>query len=216
MSFRKKLSNTTWRTTRIYFKQNSIIMIGILTITVLILLYRLLKIGKKSGKYFSADENNHPEKQANSIVGESRFVLSDERKKDFEPIAPKADSSGKMDIEIPLDYETKAPDLLEEQEELESLGLQNDYSKNITFDEMMAVVNEIGNDETEPSRQTGKLLYENENTDWLEQLASASENNSKRIASLINLHLERLESTETKTETSYGKSVEMFDIVKYT
>ena len=75
-----------------------------------------------------------------------------------------------MDIEVPLDYETDNDDLLEEQEELERLGLQTDYSSNITFDEMMLVVNEVGNHKAKTAPKTGKLLYENENTDWVEQL----------------------------------------------
>lgn len=40
--------------------------------------------------------------------------------------------------------------------------------------------------------ETGKLLYENENTDWVEQLSSSSNKNTNRISALIDLHLGRL------------------------
>ncbi len=169
-------------------------MIEILTVVALFLLFRLLKKAKNKKKGSSADEkeNNCQKQQSASIVGESRFVLGSERKKQAEVTEPHSDSSGKMDIEVPLDYEREDTDLLEEQEELESLGLQNDYSTNITFDEMIQVVNEVGNIQDETTSQTGKLLYENENTDWVEQLASSNENSAKRITALIDLHLEKL------------------------
>ena len=77
--------------------------------------------------------------------------------------------------------------------ELERHGLQNDYNlSNITFDEMMSVVNEVGNDQLEATPKTGKLLYENENTDWVGQLVSSSIKNANRITALIDLHLGRL------------------------
>ena len=61
---------------------------------------------------------------------------------------------------------------------------------------MMEVVTEVENGQVEKPSQTGKLLYDNENTDWVEQLASTSENYQKRISGLIDLHLEKLGQNE--------------------
>ena len=140
--------------------------------------------------------------------------MGSERKKQDEVTEPHSDSSGKLDIEVPLDYETEDSDLLEEQEKLEKLGLQNDYSTNITFDEMMLVVNEVGNDQSKAHPKTGKLLYENENTDWIEKLASSSEDNSKRITALIDLHMNKLAKNKPEIKSD-DEGLKEFDISEY-
>lgn len=190
-------------------------MIEILIAVALLLLFRLLvkKRNKKKGSSADEKENNCRKQQAVSIVGESRFVLGADRKKQAKATGPDSDSSGKLDIEVPLDYKAEDTDLLEEQEELESLGLQNDYSSNITFDEMLTVVNEVENNQTKTTPKTGKLLYENENTDWVEQLVSSSENSAKQIASLIDLHLERLAKPDSNVTLDAG--LKAFDIGEY-
>ena len=103
---------------------------------------------------------------------------------------------------------------MEEQEELEKLGLQTDYSSDITFDEMMLVVNEVGNDLPKTTPETGKLLYENENTDWVEQLATSSGKNANRIAALIDLHLVRLAKPEKLIQPN-DNGLRGFDIGEY-
>jgi hypothetical protein len=190
-------------------------MIEMLAVAALLLLFLLLNKTKNKKKGFVADEKeNGSRKQHNtSIVGPSRFVLDSAQRKPTEIKDSLPDLAGKLDIEIPLDYEPENTDLLEEQEELERLGLQADYSSNITFDEMMAVVNEVGNEQTIFIPGTGKLLYENENTDWVEQLASSTETSAKRIASLIDLHLGRLNQSKVVTNTDDG--LKGFDIGEY-
>ena len=187
-------------------------MIETIIVVALISLFQLLVKNRNNEKGSSATEkeNNCRKHQVASIVGESRFVLGDAREKKTKTIELDSDTSGKFDIEVPLDYETEETVLLEEQEELESLGLQNDYSTNTTFDEMILVVNEVGNNKDETTPQTGKLLYENENTDWVEQLASSSENSAKRIASLIDLHLEKL--VQSSSDVELDDSLMGFDI----
>ena len=151
-------------------------MIEILIAIILLLLVLLIKKNQNIKPESFADEkrNNPRKQQTTSIVGESRFVMDNERQKQQETSEPIADSSGKMDIEVPLDYETEDTNAQEEQEELESLDLNYNYSKNITFEEMMKVVNEVGNKLKNSTPETGKLLYENENTDWVEQLSLTS------------------------------------------
>jgi len=189
-------------------------MIEILTVVAVIMLVGLwINPRKKKKSSVAEKENNSRTQNPESIVGKSTFVLSTHKKAKIErPEESGTDFSGKMDIEIPLTYEPHN-EFLEEQEELEKLGLQTDYSSNVTPDEMMSVVNEVGNDQSETTPQTGKLLYENENTDWVEQLSSSSDKNANRISSLIDLHLERLEPPNTNVKPDEG--LKGFDIGEY-
>lgn len=128
-------------------------------------------------------------------------------------LAPKIDASGKMDIEIQLDYEPDA-NLIEEQEELEKLELPSESSSDLTFEEIMEVVNEVGDEQAKATPETGKLLYENENTDCVEQLATSSGKNVNRIAALIDLHLGRLAQTEKLIQTNKD-GLRGFDMGEY-
>jgi hypothetical protein len=190
----------------------------IITVVALILLVRSWLNPRKKRKSSAVEKGKNSEKQnPESIIGKSTFVLSSKEKKPAlieKQDEPVTDSSGKMDIEIPLDYEPDKDNLLEEQEELERLGLQTDYSANITFDEMMMVVNEVGNNQTDTTPETGKLLYENENTDWVEQLATSSGKNANRIATLIDLHLGRLAQPEKLIQPNNDELMG-FDIGEY-
>jgi len=182
----------------------------------LFLLIRFLTYPFKKQKNSAVEKENNPGKQhPGSIIGKSTFVLSLKEQKPAlieKQEEPVSDSSGKMDIEIPLNYESEN-DILEEQEELERLGLKTNCSDNITFDEMMAVVNEVGNEQTKPTPVIGKLLYENENTNWVEQLATSSGKNANRIAALIDLHLGRL--VQPSTDIKSDDSLIGFDIGEY-
>ena len=117
-----------------------------------------------------------------------------------------------MDIEVPLEYDSDI-EFIEEQEELEQLGLPTEISSDITFEEMLEVVNEVESVETQNPTRTGKLLYENENTDWVEQIASSSSEYQKRIMELIDLHLGSLTKNEISQVPDDG--LEGFDIKKY-
>lgn len=136
------------------------------------------------------------------IIGKSTFVLNTDR------ISQSAsNSTGKLDIEVALDYEK-----VELDEELEELGIANGSSVDLTFEEMMEVVTEVENEHTEKSSETGKLLYENENTDWVGQLAATSDSYQKRISCLIDLHLGRLGHSDDPVS---GNEVGGFDIGEY-
>ena len=191
-------------------------MIEIITVVALILLVRYWLNPRKKRKSSAVEKGNNSEKQnPESIVGKSTFVLSTQKqartKSQEEQVS---EPSGKMDIEIPLEDEQENTDLLEEQEELERLGLPAEYSSNITFDDMIAVVNDVGNDQTKTTPQTGKLLYENENTDWVEQLSSSSDKNASRISALIDLHLGRLNQPEKLIQPN-NEALRGFDIGEY-
>ena len=190
-------------------------MTELITVVALIVLVRSWINPHKKRKSPAVEKGKNPEKHIpESIVGKSTFVLSTQKEaRTKNPEEPVSDSSGKLDIEIPLDYELDN-ELLEEQEELERLGLQAGYSSNITFDEMISVVYEVGSHQAKTAPETGKLLYENENTDWVEQLCSTSDKNANRISALIDLHLGRLAQTEKLTQTN-NDELRGFDIGEY-
>ncbi len=183
-------------------------MAEFIVITTIVILFMIFlkwwnKAGTTSGERESVSEKLIPE----GIVGKSTFVLTTDKRS-----APEPDSSGKMDIEIPLEYE---PDInsIEEREELEQLGLPSEISSDITFEEMMEVVNEVESVKPQNPTKAGKLLYENENTDWVEQISSSSSAYQKRIVELIDLHLGSLKKNEINQGTS--DDLEKFDIGDY-
>ncbi len=166
----------------------------------------LLHIFFKDWRRFSAPVTNENRKgnpsDESGIIGRSTFVLNMDRKSQSH-----SKSTGKLDIEVALDY-----DDVELDEELEELGIANGSSVDLTFEDMMEVVTEVENEQPEKPSQTGKLLYENENTDWVEQLAATSENYQKRISGLIDLHLGKLRHNDDPVS---GNEVGGFDIGEY-
>jgi hypothetical protein len=176
------------------------ILVTAILVLFILLLKGLRKGGKASGERKSILEKHAPE----GIIGKSKFVLT--AGKSF---VSETDSSGKMDIEVPLEYE---PDIssVEEQEELEQLGLTAESFSDLTFEEMMEVVNEVGGTKPQNAAKIGKLLHENDNTQWVEQMAFSSPAYQKRIVELIDLHLGKLGQNEVK-QVSSG-DLEEFDI----
>ncbi|QGY45764.1 hypothetical protein GM418_19430 [Maribellus comscasis] len=170
---------------------------------VIFLLKQWTKTEGATGEKEKVIKNFKPE----CIVGKSNFVLSSDKN-----TFPESGSSGKMDIEVPLEYE---PDInaIEEQEEMEHLGLSSEISSDITFEEMMEVVNEVESVKPQNPTKTGKLLYENDNTEWVEQMASTSPDHQKRIVALIDLHLGKLGQNEGEQVSS--DDMEGFDIGEF-
>ncbi|GAP69486.1 hypothetical protein BA6E_11313 [Bacteroidales bacterium 6E] len=184
-------------------------MAGFILITaILVLIILLLKGWRKTGTASVERENTRQKNIPEGIVGKSTFVLTVGKSSVSE-----ADSSGKMDIEVPLEYE---PDIssVEEQEELEQLGLPAESFSDLTFEEMMEVVNEVGSIEPQNAAKTGKLLHENDNTHWVEQMAYSSPAYQKRIVELIDLHLGKLAQNANAVRSD--DRVNEFNIEQYT
>ncbi len=179
----------------------------ILITAILVLSILSLKGWRKTGTA-SGERKNTPEKHdPKGIVGKSTFVLSARKSSVSE-----TSSSGKMDIEVPLEYE---PDIrsVEEQEELEQLGLPAESFSDLTFEEMMEVVNEVENVKPQNPAKTGKLLHENDNAGWVEQMVFSSPAYQKRIVELIDLHLGKL-GQNANNQVSRN-DLEGFDIGDY-
>ncbi len=177
-----------------------------ITITFVVFVF-FFKWRNKTGKPPCEKEKVSEKLKPEGIVGKSTFILTTRKSN-----VPKADSSGKIDIEVPLEYE-KDVGTIEEQEELEQLGLPTEISSDITFEEMMEVVNEVERVKPQNPTKAGKLLHENENTDWVEQIASSSSDYQKRIVELIDLHLGSL--TKSENYQMPANDLERFDIAEY-
>lgn len=179
----------------------------ILVTAILVLIILLLKGWRKTGTASVERENTREKNIPEGIIGKSMFVLTVGKSSVSE-----ADSSGKMDIEVPLEYE---PDIssVEEQEELEQLGLPTESFSDLTFEDMMEVVNEVGSIKPQNPARAGKLLHENDNAGWVKQMAFSSPAYQKRIVELIDLHLGKLGQNEIKQTRS--SDLEGFDIGKY-
>ncbi|HZL11904.1 MAG TPA: hypothetical protein VFC65_18125 [Prolixibacteraceae bacterium] len=179
----------------------------ILVTAILILSILLLKGWSKTGTAYSERESTPKKYNPKGIVGKSKFVLTVGKSSVSE-----TDSSGKMDIEVPLEYELDISSV-EEQEELEQLGLPVESFSDLTFEEMMEVVKEVGSTKPQNPAKTGKLLHENDNTHWVEQMAFSSLAYQKRIVELIDLHLGKLGQNEFNRSPS--DDLEEFDIEDY-
>ncbi len=183
-------------------------MVELIAITIISILFTLFlkrknKAGTTPGEKEKVSERSNPE----GIVGKSTFVLTTRKS-----YVPEPDSSGKINIEVPLEYETDIG-TIEELEELEELGLSSEISSDITFEEMMEVVNEVESLKPQNPTKAGKVLHENESTDWVEQIASSSSDYQKRIVELIDLHLGSLVQNEKNQVPDDG--LEGFDIGEY-
>ncbi|WP_321996687.1 hypothetical protein [Draconibacterium orientale] len=174
----------------------------VVIVGIIILLRIFFKNWRRSSAPVANEERKSNLSDESGIIGKSTFVLNTDRISQSH-----SNSTGKLDIEVALDYED-----VEIDEELEELGIANGSSVDLTFEEMMEVVTEVENEQAEKPSQTGKLLYENENTDWVEQLAATSESYQKRISGLIDLHLGKLGQNDAFV---FKDSVGTFDIGDY-
>ncbi len=174
----------------------------VVIVGIIILLRIFFKDWSRSSAPVANEERKGNLSDESGIIGKSTFILNTDRLNQSH-----SNSTGKLDIEIALDYED-----IEIDEELEELGIANGTSVDITFEEMMEVVTEVENEHPEKPFQTGKLLYENENTDWVGQLAATSDSYQKRISCLIDLHLDRLGHSDDPVS---GNEVGGFDIGEY-
>jgi len=180
-----------------------IILIAAILVLSILLLKGRRKTGTASGEIKSIPEMCDSE----GIVGKSMFVLTTGKSSVSE-----TGSSGKMDIEVPLEYE---PDIssVEEQEEVEQLGFGVESFSDLTFEEMMEVVDDVGSVKPQNPAKSGKLLHENDNSGWVKQMAFSSPAYQKRIVELIDLHLGKLGQNEVKKMPNDG--LDGFDIGEY-
>jgi hypothetical protein len=112
--------------------------------------------------------------------------------------------SGQMDISVSLKYENEPEeqeiDPEEEAEELRQLtGSEPELAGGFTFEELEQTVSEV-NHPSRNERKAAKVLYRLQDTDCIIQLAAISPEKAERIKSLINLHVNEVESKTGKSE----------------
>lgn len=118
---------------------------------------------------------------------DNTFVSSEEFEEDNEP----------LDIDFPLykEEDINEADLIEEEEELESLfGEGAELATGVDFENLFTTkkVIETTSSSLEEEQQAGKVLFENQHTILFEELISKQKSTSIRIASLVDIHLSKL------------------------
>jgi hypothetical protein len=192
------------------------LLVGVL----LLALYLLSRIAfpKSAKKQKIAPSLFWPKLNEKEIIGQSRVVLSFQRQtvpvaaKTSEPVSSdrNVDSfvpeneSGQMDISVSLKYENEPEeqeiDPEEEAEELRQLtGSEPELAGGFTFEELEQTVSEV-NHPSRNERKAAKVLYRLQDTDCIIQLAAISPEKAERIKSLINLHVNEVESKTGKSE----------------
>ena len=135
------------------------------------------------------------QKDDNQVVKDNTFVSSEFFVEDNQP----------LDIDFPLEKEEDMDeaDLAEEEEELEALfGKDAELASGVEFDDLFRttkVIEDI-NSTTEEEQIAGKVLYENQHAILFEELVSKQKITGARIASLVDIHLAKLNETNNISE----------------
>lgn len=187
-------------------------MVLVITIIALLLLVLIwcIPIEKTSPK--KEEEKPIPTKAGASILGQSHFKLR--HKMTTDDTAQKADCQDKkdntfvssevfaednqpLDIDFPLEEEKDIDeaDLAAEEEELESLfGKDAELATGVDFEDLFTTKQVIEDTNSNPTeeQQAGKVLYENQHAVLFEELVSKQKTTGTRIASLVDIHLAKL------------------------
>ncbi len=212
----------------------TILLLWILLHPTIMRLYHIFHLGKKQMEKDKAKTPDKPitsEKEA-SIVGKSTFTLSqpvpttttpivDEpiTGKDASTFATESDPAP-MDIDYSLDREPDDEDNLNEDEEAielkEMFGKDVCYASGVEIDELHKLKHVIESPEvTQSERQeAGRILYENKETEIVEQLSSGKTANI--ISGLIDLHITLHQKEQGKPkEIKESEELESFDVNKF-
>ncbi len=212
----------------------TLLLLWILLYPTIIRLYHIFHLGKKQMEKEKTKTSDNPitsEKEA-SIVGKSTFTLSQPVPTTTTP-TPKepiiADDAhnfatesdpAPMDIDYSLEREAKDEDNLSEDEEAielkEMFGKDVCYASGVEIDELHKIKHVIESPEvTQSERQeAGRILYENKETEIVEQLSSGKTANI--ISGLIDLHITLHQQEQGKPkEIKESEELESFDVNKF-
>lgn len=188
-------------------------------VAILVALYLLYRLAYPKQSKPKPKVEIPPKKKTdeNSVVGQSRVVLSSRSQPPTTPAMPLksgisdentdnfATENEPMDIHVPLEYEPAEPeneaDENEEAEELRhTLGSEATLASGFTFEEMDMAVGEVNHPSGENEAQAAEVLYRLENTECVTQLAAISPEKAARIKGLISLHVQSIEPTAESDE----------------
>lgn len=211
-----------------------LLLLWILLYPTIMRIYHIFHLGKKQmekQKSKSSDKPITSEKEA-SIVGKSTFTLSQPMpitatpvvkepviENDAHTFATESDPVP-MDIDYSLDREPENEDNLNEDEEAielkEMFGKDVCYASGVEIGELHKIKHVIESpDVTQSERQeAGRILYENKETEIVEQLSSGKTANI--ISGLIDLHIALHQKEQGKPkEIKESEELESFDVSKF-
>ncbi len=198
-------------------------MIALLIIIVaLVLLALIWRIPTNTESPEKVEEKPILKKGRESILGESHFKLrhkvttddtaqkadcQDEKDNTFVSSEVFAEDNQPLDIDFPLEEEKDIDeaDLAAEEEELESLfGKDAELATGVDFEDLFTTKQVIEDTNSNPTeeQQAGKVLYENQHAILFEELVSKQKTTGARIASLVDIHLAKLNEDNNPTPNS--------------
>jgi len=197
-------------------------------------LYRIFHLGKEQMKKEQKESPDKPiiwEKEV-SIVGKSTFNLSQPVPTTTTPISKESiiendahifateSDPAPMDIDYSLEREANDEDNLNEDEEAielkEMFGKDVCYASGVEIDELHKLKHVLESAKvTQSERQeAGRILYENKETEIVEQLSSGKTANI--ISGLIDLHITLHQKEQGKPkEIKESEELESFDVNKF-
>ncbi|MDR1504355.1 MAG: hypothetical protein LBT43_18055 [Prevotella sp.] len=187
------------------------------------------------------ERNDKPDGDVNidfeeSVIGKSNFTLSQPVPTTATPMAKEpiigdnahtfaAESDpAPMDIDYSLEREPDEDDDIDEEQEAieleEMFGKNVCYASGVVIDELHKIKHVVESSEASPAerQEAGRILYEQKETEIVEQLSSGKTANI--ISELIDLHIS-LHKKETSDETvrprnvSKSEELENFDVNKF-
>jgi hypothetical protein len=170
--------------------------------------------------------------KTSSIIGESKFNLSQSKpntatnlesentiKKEFTFVPGLKNDDSKMDhIDVSLEkIESLSEEEFDEQTEQEELETEPNAicASGASFDELIHINHTIANIQASQAdkEEAGRVLYENEQTEMVEQVVANSEETARAISSLIDVHLAmRAQRLQQDDDTIYPEDLKNFDI----
>lgn len=171
------------------------------------------------------------EDEITSIIGKSKFNVGHSRTKaatDLESekaiekvsnFVPPTDSDPQMhDVEVYLEKVESLPEEeFEAEVEIEELAIERDafQASGVSFDELITTGTILRKEEpTEIEKDAvGQILYENQSTKIVEQIAAKDEVTLAKVNSLIHLHMKKHNlETEQKNDLQEAQYFKDFDI----
>lgn len=211
-----------------------VLLLWILLYPTIIRLYRIFLLGKKQ---MEKEKDESPDKPITSdtealIVGKSNFTLSQPVPTTATPMAKEpiigddthtfaAESDpAPMDIDYSLDREPNEEDEIDEEQEAielkEMFGKDVCYASGVVIDDLHKIKHVIESSEVSQIEQqeVGRILYENKETEIVEQLSSGKTANV--ISGLIDLHITLHQKEQgTLKEVIESEELESFDINEF-
>lgn len=212
----------------------TLLLLWILLYPTIMRLYHIFHLGKKQMEKENEKTPYKPitSKKEASIVGKSTFTLSQPVPITATPVAKEPviendehtfateSDPAPMDIDYSLEREPDNENNLNEDEEAielkEMFGKEVCYASGVEIDELHKIKYVIESPEvTQSERQeVGRILYENKETEIVEQLSSGKTANI--ISGLIDLHITLHQQEQGKPqEVKESEELESFDVNKF-